>query len=804
MLTYRPLSDQAAEGLPQFRAELARGRLGEELELLPLTPDEAATMLAEMLGRPAAPDVQADLLRLAAGNPFALEELARAAAESGWLDPSTGRREGAGPVRLPWTLAESIRARSSRLNDAERDLIAWAAALGERFDLRLLVAAADRPEVEVVRSLAVLAGTGLVADDPADATGNTFAFRHALVHEALTQDSLAAERRLRHARILDAAHELSEAGALSLSPAELARHALAAGDRERALAHSRDAVTAAMELGAVAEALAHADRALGILDEGSSPRLRAEFLFVCGRLRARAFDAQALVLLNDAHAAFVALGDEPAAAWCLAEIAEALYLTGATETAYETWTVALRDLRRVGSVQGRRTSLARFTRILAFMSRQDEALEAIEEGLALVPAPSDHLEASDRAALLSTKGMIALWRCQAAAGLELMTEAIALATEHHADGDAAECHYLLAMANLALFPVRESVMHLELAAQLVARHGLLARQALYLADCAFLLVHAGEWERAAHMIDDVDVLGAQGNLWSQQLRFFAEDARLVLRFAAGAVEEAIGIADGLLFSQDPIESDRLEDVVREQLARFRLLSGDEGGGIGVLRPSLDRYLARIASGDAEAESAPPKVAVLVAVGEIAEATKIATWAATLLPGSPWVAYCDALLALPADPAAAAASVEASALGIEADGWRLEGAWRRVEAAVILAKAEGSREPAVALLRVALERFRDLGADAWVRRIEGMLRSLGARAPTARSRERPGGLTARELEVLRLLAEGLTYRAIAERLVLSENTVIRHVANIFAKLAVKSRAAAVAAGAERGLLGPSTM
>ena len=54
-------------------------------------------------------------------------------------------------------------------------------------------------------------------------------------------------------------------------------------------------------------------------------------------------------------------------------------------------------------------------------------------------------------------------------------------------------------------------------------------------------------------------------------------------------------------------------------------------------------------------------------------------------------------------------------------------------------------------------------------------------------------------MLGLLAEGLTNRAIAERLVLSENTVIRHVANIFGKLDVKNRAAAATAAAERGLL-----
>ena len=72
-----------------------------------------------------------------------------------------------------------------------------------------------------------------------------------------------------------------------------------------------------------------------------------------------------------------------------------------------------------------------------------------------------------------------------------------------------------------------------------------------------------------------------------------------------------------------------------------------------------------------------------------------------------------------------------------------------------------------------------------------------------SRHGPGPdgslLTAREVDVLRLVADGLTNGAVAEHLVLSEHTVHGHVANAMTKLDVGTRAAAVARAGDLGLL-----
>ena len=106
-----------------------------------------------------------------------------------------------------------------------------------------------------------------------------------------------------------------------------------------------------------------------------------------------------------------------------------------------------------------------------------------------------------------------------------------------------------------------------------------------------------------------------------------------------------------------------------------------------------------------------------------------------------------------------------------------------------AKELGDEEGAMLEVQAACIGFERLGAGAELRRATAFL----DRPP------RPAGLTAREAEVLRLLAAGMTNRDVAAQLVISEHTVGRHVQNIFTKLGVSSRAAATAFAVEHHLV-----
>jgi DNA-binding CsgD family transcriptional regulator len=140
---------------------------------------------------------------------------------------------------------------------------------------------------------------------------------------------------------------------------------------------------------------------------------------------------------------------------------------------------------------------------------------------------------------------------------------------------------------------------------------------------------------------------------------------------------------------------------------------------------------------------------------------------------------------------------------------LDGDWREAanqwtqlgcpyEAALALMDAD-EEEP----LRQALAELQRLGARPAASIVARRLRELGVqgvtRGPRASTRANAAALTARELDVLRLLADGARNATIAERLFLSPRTVEHHVSSILGKLGVQSRGEAVAEAGGLGLL-----
>ena len=135
----------------------------------------------------------------------------------------------------------------------------------------------------------------------------------------------------------------------------------------------------------------------------------------------------------------------------------------------------------------------------------------------------------------------------------------------------------------------------------------------------------------------------------------------------------------------------------------------------------------------------------------------------------------------------------------ASGAPFETGRARVELARALG-ALGRHGAATAEARRAIDDLTPLGASLELARARTVLGGASAPATaTAAAADDRKGLTPREIEVLRLISDGLNNQAIAERLFISEHTVHRHVANTLTKLNVSSRSAAVAQAGRLGLL-----
>jgi LuxR family transcriptional regulator, maltose regulon positive regulatory protein len=133
------------------------------------------------------------------------------------------------------------------------------------------------------------------------------------------------------------------------------------------------------------------------------------------------------------------------------------------------------------------------------------------------------------------------------------------------------------------------------------------------------------------------------------------------------------------------------------------------------------------------------------------------------------------------------------------GGTFERACCRVQLVRLLV-AGGERAEGEAQLDQALQAFAALGAASHAADVIALRRELaGAGAAAAPAPAGTGSLTRREVEVLRLVAQGLSNQKIARRLVVSEFTIKRHVGNLLRKLGLPSRAAAAAHAGRNGLV-----
>jgi DNA-binding CsgD family transcriptional regulator len=251
-----------------------------------------------------------------------------------------------------------------------------------------------------------------------------------------------------------------------------------------------------------------------------------------------------------------------------------------------------------------------------------------------------------------------------------------------------------------------------------------------------------------------------------------------LQGESAAAEEAYRGASRLGFEPQP------------GLALLRLAQGSGDAAAAAIR----RVVAETEKPSARVGLLPAYVEIMLAVGELEDARRAADELGSISATQPsdlvraTAAHARGAVALAQGDARAALTALRRALGV----WQeLEAPYEAARTRVLLGKAcesLGDDDTAALELEAARAAFENLGAKPDLMRVSSLFRPKDTH-----------GLTARELQVLRLLAGGKRNRAIASELVVSERTVERHVSNVFAKLGVSSRVAATAFAYEHRLL-----
>ncbi len=793
LATFRDTEADVPETLSEALADLRRSDDIVRLHLGGLSDDEVAEFVRRAAGggpTDGVSEVARAISDLTQGNPFLVCEFWRALVETEMIDAGDGAlRLARAPVELgtPDSVREVVSQRLARLAPTTRELLELAATAGSEFDLELVRDAAEVGEPELLAALEQAVRSGMIEELPSRALVHRFT--HELVRRAL-YDRLPTVRRAElHLRVGEALERA--AGHSGRRLADLAHHFAAAapvGGSQRGVDYNLRAARAAAAALAFDEATERLQTALELRIESAA--VEAEVLLELGLVNHRA--GKALDALG-AYRSAAAIARELASPELLARAAigfeNACWRPGLADEG------AVELLEEAAAALGAETSelrvglLGGLARALDFQGDHARAAAVRTSAIAMARQLTDHTG-------LATVLMRSYW----SRGTSSLEEILAMLTEARDLGDELGDIEISSEATSWRVPAFVALGDLDSARREIAVLLEMAEQ-----TAQPFVLHVVEHYGSAIALGD-------GRLEEAEAR--ARRSHEWSRLLTG--RDASGVHGIQMFSIR-----REQGRLAELAPVIRILAANPGRG-GPWRPGLASVLVELGM-EAEAREELARVAA-----EGLDGLRESLWIASLTYLTDACAALGderiaALVYPELEPLAGASVMIGHLVAFYGAGDRylgmlaaVLGDWERAEAhferamelnrrmgaatwlahtayeygRTLLERPERDPERATELLGEAAELAERIGMAALASRVE----ALGAARPAAL----PDELSAREAQILRLVARGLSNREIGERLVISEHTVANHVRSILRKSGCANRTEAASYAHRHGL------
>lgn len=807
VVTARDDTDQDSTPFRHWATDLERAGLLDVLPLGALSDSAVDVVVDSVLGQDVPRTVTRRIRRLSGGNPYFAEELAHHEAKGG-------------PGKLPRHLADLTSLSTLGLSGQVGSVLGAVAAAGKSVTHHLLIAVSGLDPVDLDEAVhqAIQARVLELTED-----GRGYQFRHELVREASYDALLPADRRrlqLGYATRLAAQVQQGGVGDWPVLK-RLAHHYDEAGEDETAIRWTLLAADAADSASAPAEALSLYQRALDLWASfpqltGSVDQRRVDVYRSAARVADLIADHEAALSLVEEALHLVDPVADPTCAGLLEERRAWFRMLTFAVPAPSDCQRAVDLVPTHPPTPERARVLAAHSRLLSLFGRAAEAVPAAEEALSL--ALSLHAE-PERVLGLSSLGLARTLSGNASGGLPLLEQAAACTTA--AVDDKGPLQVLLLGALLLLEPDLTRVGAFALRAHdSVTSLGVDAGHALLCAAVANF--ELGRWAEAE---EQALKAVATGGLHA---RLFAETLLGVLAASRG---RNASVLDALQKGHPGVELPGLAcKWYGEWLAEIHLLEGHPAAAVATVEATLDQLegkpelafsgrlltFAMRARADQAVRGWDTADPALVADAQ-GGAVRLVVRAQRIHPNpfdprdSPAPTAAADAATWEGERSRVAGAPSAAAWERAAAAWQaltrphraVYAQWRQVEAllagrhhqSTVVPVARQAAATADLLGAVSLRRELDLLAKG-----AGMPRTASTAEDPVVSRAGPRAiLTHREEEILRLVAEGLSNRAIAEALVISPKTVDTHLSHLLAKLDVHTRLAAANRARRLGLL-----